>query len=165
MDRNTFLGAFLMGCFIHSSWEKLNAITYVDLEQFVEETGYVTDTERYACSIVSSDVFYYSAIEGASWQKPEGHNPPGSKDLTVTRVSYNDAMAYCEWSATKPSGYDQYRELANSDKRTFVTENRMPISPIYQVNFVGNVGEIISTKRGEEVRLAEGSLFCSLTSG
>jgi formylglycine-generating enzyme required for sulfatase activity len=151
-----------MGCSIHTSRDTLDVVTYADFEQFVQETGYVTDAERYGWSIVSSDVFSYNAVPDATWKKPDGVNPPTSKDLPVTQVSYNDALAYCEWSGTKLPTYEQYWELVNSDNRAIVTENKLPISPTGKVNIVGNVWEITSTKRGGEVRLAGGSLFCSV---
>ncbi len=157
-----FLSAILTECSIYPSQEKLDVVTYADFEQFIRETGYVTDAEKYGWSIVSSDVFSYEAVPDANWKKPDGFDPPESKDLPVTQVSYNDAMAYCKWSGTKLPSYEQYWELVSGDKRTIVTENRMPISPISQVNIVGNVWEITSTKRGKEVRLAGGSLFCSI---
>lgn len=157
-----FLSAILSACSFQFSNEKLVAVSYADFEQFVQETGYVTDAEKYGWSIVSSDVFSYDAVAGANWKKPNGFNPPVSKNLPVTQVSYNDAMAYCEWSGTKLPTYEQYWELVKSDKRTIVTENKLPISAIEQVNIIGNVWEITSTKRGGELRLAGGSLFCSV---
>ncbi len=155
-----FLNAILTGCSFQPS-NKLEVVTYADFERFVQETGYVTDAEKYGWSIVSSDVFSYTAVADANWKKPDGLNPPASKNLPVTQVSYNDAMAYCEWSGTKLPTYEHYWELVNSDKRKIVTENKMPISPIGQVNIVGNVWEITATARGEEIRLAGGSIFCS----
>ena len=73
-----FLSTIFIGCSVHTSRDKLEAVTYADFEQFVQETGYVTDAEKYGWSILSSDVFSYSAVEGANWRKPDGINSPAS---------------------------------------------------------------------------------------
>ncbi len=143
--------------------ETLNVVTYAEFEQFVKETGFVTDAEKFGWSIVQQDVFSFIAVDGANWRKPDGLKTPSSKDLPVTQVSFNDAMAYCEWSGTKLPTYEQYWQLISNDHRKIVTQNRMPISATSQVNILGNVWEITSSKRGAEVRLAGGSLFCSPT--
>lgn len=44
-----------------------------------------------------------------------------------------------------------------------VSENELPISSVKEVNILGNVWDITETKRGNLVRLAGGSLFCSKT--
>jgi hypothetical protein len=141
--------------------QKLQVVTYKQFEEFVHKTGYVTDAEKFGWSIVQQNVFHFIRVDGANWRKPDGLNAPDSKDLPVTQVSFNDAMAYCEWSGTKLPTYEQYWDLISNDRRKIVTENKMPISLASQVNILGNVWEITSSKRGNEVRLAGGSLFCS----
>lgn len=150
-----------LGCSLKTPQETLRVVTYAEFEKFVKETGFVTDAEKFGWSIVQQDVFNFARVEGANWKKPDGIKAPGSKDLPVTQVSFNDAMAYCEWSGTKLPAYEQYWELISNDQRQVVTQNAMPISPVSQVNILGNVWEITSSKKGAEVRLAGGSLFCS----
>ena len=92
------------------------AVTNREFAGFVRATRYITDAER----VGSSFVFYlqvpdairkgirqvprglpwWIGVEGACWQRPEG---PGSAiqerpDHPVVHVSWNDALAYCEWS-------------------------------------------------------------------
>jgi formylglycine-generating enzyme len=85
---------------------------------FVEETGYVTEAERFGWSFVfhllvprrnvtvrgaSGAAPWWLGVDGASWQAPEG---PGSSigerlDHPVVHVSWRDAGAFCAWSGTR----------------------------------------------------------------
>jgi formylglycine-generating enzyme required for sulfatase activity len=141
---------------------KLKVVTYEQFEEFIEETGYVTDAERYGWSIVQQNVFDFIKVDRANWKFPDGINPPSSKKLPVTQVSYNDAIAYCEWSGEYLPSYEEYWELVKADKRDTVTDNKNQISEPENVNIVGNVWEITSTFQQDGVRLAGGSLFCSV---
>jgi len=144
-----------------TSKEKFEVVTYKQFNEFVKTTGYVTDAEKFGWSIVQQDVFTFIKVNGANWRKPDGRNKPKTDDLPVTQVSYNDAIAYCEWSKTKLPYYEQYWELIEKDERKIVVSNNAPISEVDNVNVLGNVWEITRTEKGNEVRLAGGSLFCS----
>lgn len=143
------------------SKKTLEVVTYKQFEEFVSKTGYITDAEKFGWSIVQQDVSNFVTVNGANWRKPDGFNPPSSKSLPVTQVSYNDAIAYCEWTGKEIPTYEQYWELVKSDKRKIVTNNNAPISEANKVNFIGNVWEITTSEKGENIRLAGGSLFCS----
>lgn len=93
-------------------------------------------------------------------KKPDGKNEMKSNGLPVTQVSYNDAIAYCKWSASRFPTYNDYWELIKDDKRKISTNNKAPISKVDNVNVFGNVWEITSVKKENEIRLAGGSLFC-----
>jgi hypothetical protein len=139
----------------------LKPVSYSEFEQFVNETGYITDAEKYGWSIVQTDVYNYKRVTNANWKKPDGINAVSSDKLPVTQVSYNDAIAYCKWAKKRLPRYNEYWEIVKNDHRIIVSENTLPISEIDKVNIVGNVWDITEIEKNELVRLSGGSLFCS----
>lgn len=93
-------------------------VTNKMFEKFVDETGYITDSEKYGWSFVFHNLLlddikqispvvqaapWWFAVEQASWKQPEG---PGSSIADrlahpVVQVSQNDAIAYCEWAGMR----------------------------------------------------------------
>ena len=94
-------------------------VTNRQFRDFIRATGYKTEAEKYGWSFVfhlflPEDVIdndpmraaqtpWWCGIQGADWQHPEG---PGSTILArmnhpVTHVSWNDAVAYCEWAGKR----------------------------------------------------------------
>ena len=93
------------------------AVSNGDFADFVEATGYVTDSERLGWSFVFEgrlsrrlrrngiverlpSALWWCRIDGADWRRPEG---PGASlerrlDHPVVHVSHNDAGAYCSWA-------------------------------------------------------------------
>jgi hypothetical protein len=139
----------------------LKPVSYSEFEQFVNETDYVTDAEKYGWSIVQTNVYNYKRVTNANWKKPDGINAVSSDKLPVTQVSYNDAIAYCKWAKKRLPRYNEYWEIVKNDNRIIVSENTLPISEIDKVNIVGNVWDITEIEKNELVRLSGGSLFCS----
>ena len=95
------------------------AVTNEKFEQFVNETGYITEAEQFGWSFVFHlflsqetlnkitqrpvEVPWWVPVEGAYWRHPEG---PGSSiqdrmNHPVTHVSWHDAEAYCKWSGKR----------------------------------------------------------------
>jgi formylglycine-generating enzyme required for sulfatase activity len=97
------------------------AVTNAQFAEFVQETGYTTDAERFGWSFVFEDfladadrthvmdrvqaALWWVAVEGATWLRPEG---PSSNVLEedrlkepVTQVSWRDATAYAEWAGKR----------------------------------------------------------------
>ncbi len=143
--------------------KSLNPVTHAQFETFVNSTGYITDAEKYGWSIVQINVYDYITVDSANWRRPDGVNAPVTKDLPVTQVSYNDAIAYCKWSGTSLPSYEEYWELVKKDTRLIVSENNRAISNVNKVNIVGNVWDITEPLNEDAVRLAGGSLFCSIS--
>ena len=94
-------------------------VTNAEFGDFVRATRYITDAEtqgtsfvfylqvgesvRQAARQVVSGLPWWLPIENASWQRPEG---PGSDvrdrpSHPVVHVSWNDAIAYCEWAGVR----------------------------------------------------------------
>ena len=95
------------------------AVTNEQFSQFINETGYVTDAEKYGWSFVfhlfvnkeyekdilgsSEQTPWWIAVQGASWKHLEGRGSSIANRLNhpVIHVSWNDAQAYCKWSGKR----------------------------------------------------------------
>jgi sulfatase modifying factor 1 len=97
----------------------VHAVRNVEFLEFVRETGYRTDAERYGWSFVFADALgaeaeahvldsvsatpWWVAVEGATWLRPDG---PGSTiddrlNHPVVHVSWRDAAAYARWAGKR----------------------------------------------------------------
>ena len=83
--------------FVDSFYLSCTEVTNRQFEVFVTETGYVTDAEKSGQGAVFIDK--WEMIEGADWRHPMGSSSSIDTimDHPVVMVSYNDALAYCEW--------------------------------------------------------------------
>lgn len=93
------------------------AVTNVEFNAFVEDTGFVTDAERIGWSFVFGGLLpddfpptrgvvsapWWRQVMDASWRRPEGpHSDIGERgDHPVVHVSHNDALAFTRWSGTR----------------------------------------------------------------
>jgi hypothetical protein len=109
---------------------KLQPVSYADFEEFVLETNYKTDAEKYGWSIVQKDVYSFEKVDSANWRFPDGKNKVSNARLPVTQVSYNDAVAYCQWAKKRLPTYEEYWELVKTDERPVISDNNIPISEI-----------------------------------
>lgn len=95
-----------------------HTVSNEEFDQFVKETGYKTEAEQFGWSFVfykflSADMKgkvqqvpgtpWWFATEDAYWFQPEG---PGSTiedrmDHPVIHVSWNDAVAFCNWAGKR----------------------------------------------------------------
>ena len=160
--KKIYLLSLLFLTFCSNVKEKsLNPVTVKQFKEFINATGYETDAERYGWSIVQLNVYDYKIVDAATWLIPDGDNL-SIESLPVTQVSYNDAVEYCKWAGVSLPTYDQYWKLVSSDERLIVSDNNYPISPVEEVNIIGNVWDITEPINSDKVRLAGGSLFCSI---
>jgi len=93
------------------------AVTNADFGRFVDETDHVTDAERYGWSFVFAGLLpddfpptrgvaaapWWRQVEGADWRRPEGPHSDleGRLEHPVVHVSWNDAVAYCDWAGAR----------------------------------------------------------------
>lgn len=80
-----------------------NLVTVAEFREFVEATGYVTEAEKFGNSgVFDVETGNWSLVEGADWKQPFGPDGKVAKDdHPVTQVSWNDAVAYCEWAGVR----------------------------------------------------------------
>ena len=139
----------------------IKTVSVKEFRDFINDTGYITSAEKYGWSFVQENVYDYKVVNGANWMKPDGINV-SIDSLPVTQVSYKDAIEYCKWANVQLPTYEQYWELVSLDDRLIVSDNMYPISSVQSVNIVGNVWDITEPGNSDQVRLAGGSLFCSI---
>ncbi|WP_420842518.1 formylglycine-generating enzyme family protein [Halalkalibacter alkaliphilus] len=95
------------------------AVTNEHFKEFIEETGYKTDAEKFGWSFVfhlfisdeakrqvvgsPQQTPWWLAVKGASWKQPEGLDSTIEDKMNhpVIHVSWNDAVAYCKWSGKR----------------------------------------------------------------
>ena len=98
-----------------------SAVTNAEFAEFVDATGYRTDSERFGWSFVFhlhvskkrreklrkdravQNLEWWLAVPGAHWRDPEGNRAAIDDRLKhpVVHVSWADAEAYCRWSGTR----------------------------------------------------------------
>lgn len=144
----------IQGCHQHS----LHTVTVKEFAEFVNETDYLTDAEKFGWSIVQINVFDFEVRDSIDWRNPDG-TARARDDFPVTQVSYNDALEYVEWKGAKIPTYDEYWKLVENDTR-IINESSSGILPCDQVNLVGNVWEITQPDSFGRIRLAGGSFLC-----
>ncbi|KZE39892.1 serine/threonine protein phosphatase [Bhargavaea cecembensis] len=95
------------------------AVTNESFREFIDQTGYTTDAERFGWSFVFHLLIsdrtaetvigsvpqapWWLAVPGADWRHPAGPDSgiDDCKDHPVVHVSYRDGLAYCRWAGKR----------------------------------------------------------------
>ncbi len=98
-------------------WIDAMAVSNERFAAFVDNTGHLTEAERFEWSFVFAGLLppdfadtksiaaapWWRQVFGADWRHPEGRNSNinGRPDHPVVHVSWNDALAYCTWAGMR----------------------------------------------------------------
>ena len=74
-------------------------VTVAAFGAFIAVAGYETEAERFGnAGVLDAQTRQWQLVDGATWRHPLGPDePPAPDDHPVTQVSWNDAVAYCQW--------------------------------------------------------------------
>ncbi|MBS4210186.1 formylglycine-generating enzyme family protein [Bacillus sp. FJAT-50079] len=104
---------------IQSFYMDQYAVTNSRFAAFIKDTGYKTDAEEFGWSFVfnrflskeasknikelDTGIPWWSAVDGACWSRPEGWGSSieDRMEHPVIHVSWNDAVAYCQWAGKR----------------------------------------------------------------
>ncbi|MCH7576651.1 MAG: formylglycine-generating enzyme family protein [Chloroflexi bacterium] len=98
-------------------WIDAMAVSNERFAAFADNTGHLTEAERFEWSFVFAGLLppdfadtrsiaaapWWRQVFGADWRHPEGPNSNinGRPDHPVVHVSWNDALAYCTWAGMR----------------------------------------------------------------
>ena len=98
-------------------WIDVHAVSNQEFGRFVEESGYVTEAERFGWSFAFAGLLpddfpptrsvagapWWRQVEGADWQHPEGAHSHVEDRMghPVLHVTWNDAQAYSGWTGKR----------------------------------------------------------------
>jgi len=83
-------------------WIDKTEVTVREFRQFVKETGYVSDAEKFGWSgVFDLAKKEWGRVDGANWKQPDGPGHPAGENEPVRQVSWNDARVFAHWAGKR----------------------------------------------------------------
>ncbi len=78
-------------------------VTVAAFRKFVQATNFKTEAEKFGdAGVFLIEEKVWELVKGANWEYPMGTNQSKAEDVhPVTQVSWNDAVAYCQWAGKR----------------------------------------------------------------
>jgi formylglycine-generating enzyme required for sulfatase activity len=131
--------------YLNAFWIDQTEVTNTMFALFVKNNSYLTDAERNGSSWAFIDA-NWNKVPGADWQHPLGPSSSlaGKENHPVVDVSWNDAVAYCEWAGLRlPSEAEWEKAARGTDGRTYPWGNSSPNCSLANYSACGGTTEAV----------------------
>lgn len=126
-------------------------VTVGQFRAFVEQTGYVTEAEKFGdAGVFTSGTGNWSLVSGATWEYPRGpKHEPAEDNHPVTQVSWNDASAFCRaYGARLPTEIEWERTARmgqTPDGTVFYARTRASLEARRHINVWEGIFPVLNT--------------------
>ncbi|WP_321489069.1 SUMF1/EgtB/PvdO family nonheme iron enzyme [uncultured Hyphomonas sp.] len=126
-------------------------VTVRQFRAFVEQTGYVTEAEKFGdAGVFTSGSGNWSLVSGATWEYPRGpEHEPAEDNHPVTQVSWNDANAFCRaYGARLPTEIEWERTARmgqTPDGTVFYARTRASLEARRHINVWEGIFPVLNT--------------------